>query len=139
MNNIVDIYKNFSKIQNPDIANDYIQQKKDEFDRAVKDYRKIISENFTNKLLGSVSVMIPIATAALPLFCKNFIPNYVEQYLPFGGAVLAGICYLWKKKNSKTKNKSVSYLFSLQNEWKNLSPQDHDNRFFCDMKEFIDD
>ena len=139
MNKIVDVYKNFSKIQNADIANDYIRQEKDEFNRAVKDYKKIISENFNNRLLGSFSVLIPISTAALPLFCNNFLPNYVVQYLSFGGAVLAGICYLRQKKNSKTKNESISYLFSLQNEWKNLSTQDHDNRFFYDMKEFIDD
>lgn len=139
MNKIIDVYKKFSKIQNPDIANDYIQHEKDEFDRAVKDYRKIISENFTNRLLGSVSVLIPIATTALPLFCNNLIPNSMAQYLPFGGAILAYICYLRQKNNYKVPNESLSYLFSLQNEWKNLSAHDYDNRLFCDMKEFIYD
>ena len=87
MNKIIDVYKNFSKIQNPDIANDYIQHEKDEFDRAVKDYRKIISENFTNRLLGSVSVLIPIATTALPLFCNKRMSGMFFDFKRCGNLV----------------------------------------------------
>lgn len=139
---ILDIHKNLSSFDNKDVAIDYIEHEKGKIHRAIGDYQKSMATICRNRLMGKLSFIIPISSCIADYFLGGAYSFSKMVSLPFGGMAAGALCGLYSyTKDVNIQPNNISYLLSMQTEWKNLRGRDLDYNYSLhrDIEEFIND
>jgi len=138
---ILEIYEKFSSFDNKDVASDYIEQEKGRIHRAIKDYQRSMASISSNRLMGKLSFLIPLATTVIDLFSHGAYSLSRMVSLPIEGTVIGAVCGLRSTRNVTTQKSNVSYLLSLETAWRNLKEDDLGYNYYLNknIEELIND